>query len=98
MDLGTCPHGYGFGGTGKKSNNRQFDEYGQAFGKADVLGCYLDLDHGEIAYTKNGVDLGLAFSLKPQHLKQAIYPAVVLKVGILRLEIFETAFISSCSG
>ncbi len=23
LDLGTCPHGYGFGGTGKKSNNRQ---------------------------------------------------------------------------
>lgn len=84
LDLGTCPHGYGFGGTGKKSNNRQFDEYGQAFGKADVLGCYLDLDHGEIAYTKNGVDLGLAFSLKPQHLKQAIYPAVVLKNAEMR--------------
>ena len=23
LDLGTCPFGYGFGGTGKKSNNRQ---------------------------------------------------------------------------
>ena len=25
LDLGTCQFGYGFGGTGKKSNNKQFD-------------------------------------------------------------------------
>lgn len=23
LNLGTCPHGFGFGGTGKKSNKRQ---------------------------------------------------------------------------
>ena len=28
LNLGTCPEGFGFGGTGKKSNKRQFDEYG----------------------------------------------------------------------
>ena len=27
-DLGTDRDGFGFGGTGKKSNNRQFDSYG----------------------------------------------------------------------
>ncbi len=32
LDLGTCKHGFGFGGTGKKSNNRQFDDYGEPFG------------------------------------------------------------------
>lgn len=29
LDLGTDRFGFGFGGTGKKSNNRQFDDYGQ---------------------------------------------------------------------
>ena len=33
LDLGTCKYGYGYGGTGKKSNNRQFDDYGGPFGK-----------------------------------------------------------------
>ncbi len=31
LDLGTDKLGYGFGGTGKKSNNRQFDNYGEVF-------------------------------------------------------------------
>ena len=80
LDLGTCKFSFGFGGTGKKSNNRQFDDYGEAFGKGDVIGCYLDLDNLEIAYTKNGVDLGLAFSI-PNTLKGSpFFPAVVLKV------------------
>jgi ATP-dependent RNA helicase DDX1 len=42
--LGTCRFGFGFGGTGKKSNNKQFDDYGGPFGKADIIGCQLDLD------------------------------------------------------
>jgi hypothetical protein len=45
LDLGTCRFGFGFGGTGKKSNNKQFDDYGGPFGKADVIGCHLDLEN-----------------------------------------------------
>lgn len=82
LDLGTCRFGYGFGGTGKKSNNKQFDSYGEAFGKSDVMGCYLDLDNGEISYTKNGQDLGLAFKINSQLLKKPFFPAIVLKVII----------------
>jgi len=29
LDLGTDRDGFGFGGTGKKSNARQFDSYGE---------------------------------------------------------------------
>lgn len=29
LDLGTDKYGFGFGGTGKKSNNKQFDDYGE---------------------------------------------------------------------
>ena len=28
-NLGTCAHGFGFGGTGKKSNSKQFDDGGE---------------------------------------------------------------------
>lgn len=31
LDLGTDRFGFGFGGTGKKSNNRQFDDYGEVY-------------------------------------------------------------------
>lgn len=84
LDLGTDGQGFGFGGTGKKSNARQFDSYGEPFGLSDVVGCFLDLDAHEIYFSKNGVDLGLAFAL-PGHLhKAAFYPAAVVKNAELR--------------
>ena len=79
LDLGTCKFGFGFGGTGKKSNNKQFDSYGRAFGKGEVLGCYLDLDNSEIYYTINGEDQGRAFSINNQLRGHKFFPAVVLK-------------------
>ena len=80
LDLGTCKNGFGFGGTGKKSNCKQFDSYGESFGLQDTIGCYLDLDDMAIYYTKNGVDLGKAFSLRSNFKKTPFFPAVVLKV------------------
>ncbi len=79
--MGTCPNGYGFGGTGKKSNNRQFDDFGEPFGKGDCIGCYIDLDNQEIYFTKNGVDLGLAFTIPKSQSQKTFFPAIVLKVS-----------------
>lgn len=79
LDLGTDRFGFGFGGTGKKSNNRQFDDYGEAFGKSDVIGCCLNLDRKEVRWTKNGKDLGCAFGLPGSLSSETFYPAVVLK-------------------
>ncbi|XP_015121411.1 ATP-dependent RNA helicase Ddx1 [Diachasma alloeum] len=79
LDLGTDKFGWGFGGTGKKSNSKQFDNYGEAFGMHDVIGCLLDLSKGEIRFTKNGTDLGKAFDLNAQQRSQTFFPAVVLK-------------------
>lgn len=79
LDLGTCKFGFGFGGTGKKSNCRQFDDYGEPFGLHDVIGCYLDLDNMSMSYTKNGIDLGKAFSIRNDLKNANFYPAVVLK-------------------
>lgn len=77
--MGTDKFGWGYGGTGKKSNSKQFDNYGEAFGMNDTIGCLLDLDKGEIKFFKNGVDLGTAFTLVGQQKTQTFYPAVVLK-------------------
>ncbi|XP_022673538.1 ATP-dependent RNA helicase DDX1-like [Varroa destructor] len=79
LDLGTDKQGYGFGGTGKKSYNKNFDSYGEAFGIHDVIGCYLDLDNNIIKWSKNGVDFGTAFEIGSQLRNVPFFPAVVLK-------------------
>lgn len=79
LDLGTDAWGYGFGGTGKKSNNKNFDSYGEPFGINDTIGCFLDLDSGEVAFSKNGKHLGRAFNLPDSIRSKAFHPAVVLK-------------------
>lgn len=38
LNLGTDKEGYGFGGTGKKSFNKQFDDYGEV-GFISVIVC-----------------------------------------------------------
>ncbi|RMC17229.1 hypothetical protein DUI87_05807 [Hirundo rustica rustica] len=52
--LGTDKFGFGFGGTGKKSHNKQFDSYGEEFTMHDTIGCYLDTEKGQIKFSKNG--------------------------------------------
>ncbi|XP_029937344.1 ATP-dependent RNA helicase DDX1-like [Myripristis murdjan] len=84
LDLGTDKYGFGFGGTGKKSHNKQFDSYGEEFTMHDTIGCYLDLDNGHVSYSKNGNDFGLAFEI-PQHLKnQPFFASCVLKNAELK--------------
>lgn len=81
LDLGTDRWGFGFGGTGKKSNNKQFDDYGSPFGLSDVIGCGLDLDSNQISFWKNGQHLGVAFQIPPEFTNKAFFPALVLKVA-----------------
>lgn len=91
-DLGTCKYGFGFGGTGKKSNARQFDDYGEPFGKSDVIGCCLDFTFGEIRFLKNGIDLRVAFQI-PQFMRNdSFYPAVVLKNAEMAFNFGQTPF------
>ncbi|KAJ2942815.1 hypothetical protein O0L34_g15002 [Tuta absoluta] len=92
LDLGTCRFGFGFGGTGKKSNNKQFDDYGNAFGKNDVIGCMINLNNGEIKYTKNGEDLGVAFRIEPPRRSDCYFPAVVLKNAEMSFNFGTTPF------
>lgn len=79
LDVGTDKASFGFGGTGKKSHAKQFQDYGESFGLGDTIGCWLDFDSGQIGYTKNGAQLGSAFSI-PQALRgRPLFPAISLK-------------------
>eukprot|EP00061_Rhincodon_typus_P011437 g36443.t1 len=90
--IGTDKFGFGFGGTGKKSHCKQFDSYGEEFTMHDTIGCYIDLDKGDVKFSKNGKDLGRAFDI-PAHLKnQAFFAACVLKNAELKFNFGEEEF------
>ncbi|CAK9304419.1 unnamed protein product [Gordionus sp. m RMFG-2023] len=79
FDLGTDRLGFGFGGTGKKSFNKQFDTYGESFTFGDTIGCYLNTDDHTIKFSKNGKDFGMAYKI-PDYLKETpLYPSICLK-------------------
>jgi len=63
LELGTDGLSWGYGGTGKRSHARAFQDYGPAFGAGDAVGCCLDLERGEVAFTRNGQGLGAAYEL-----------------------------------
>lgn len=92
LDLGTDNFGYGYGGTGKKSNAKNFEDYGTAYGKNDVIGCLLNLNTGEISYTRNGEDLGVAFKLNQSRRCDCYFPAVVLKNAEMSFNFGKTPF------
>ena len=80
LELGTDKGSYGYGGTGKKSNSKDFKDYGAAFGAGDIIGCYISLSGsgGSIQYTKNGAALGCAYEL-PAVGSTFYFPAICLK-------------------
>lgn len=92
LDLGTDKFGYGFGGTGKKSWAKQFDTYGEPFGINDTIGCYLDLQKGEVKWSKNGVDLGKAYDIPGNMRSEKFYAAVVLKNAEMNFNFGATSF------
>ncbi|TKS80680.1 Heterogeneous nuclear ribonucleoprotein U-like protein 1 [Collichthys lucidus] len=81
--LGEEPFSFGYGGTGKKSADCKFADFGERFGENDVIGCYIDFDSGdevEMGYSKNGVSLGVAFRTTKEALAgRALFPHVLVK-------------------
>jgi ATP-dependent RNA helicase DDX1 len=78
-DLGKDEKGFGFGGTGKKANGNNFDDYGESFTLNDVIGCYIDFENGAIHYSKNGKEFPTAFNISKKLINSSFFPAVVLK-------------------
>jgi len=78
--LGDTMESWGWGGTGKKSTNNQFDDYGGAFGVGDVIGVIMDVDNLSISFTKNGKFMGIAFnSIAPAAKTIGLFPHILLK-------------------
>uniref|UniRef100_A0A674N1J7 Heteroous nuclear ribonucleoprotein U like 1 n=1 Tax=Takifugu rubripes TaxID=31033 RepID=A0A674N1J7_TAKRU len=81
--LGEEAFSFGYGGTGKKSENCKFSDFGEKFGENDVIGCYIDFESGEeveMGYSKNGVSLGVAFRTTKEALAgRALFPHVLVK-------------------
>ncbi|CAK8676977.1 unnamed protein product [Clavelina lepadiformis] len=80
LQLGEDKNSFGFGGTGKKSVNRKFLNYGRRFEKGDVIGCYLAMENGwvDISYSVNGRCCGSAFKVR-WITDEALFPHVLTK-------------------
>ncbi|KAK5979187.1 hypothetical protein GCK32_003563, partial [Trichostrongylus colubriformis] len=94
LDLGTDDESFGFGGTGKKSTKRKFEDYGESFTTGDVMGCYLDLDNGRMWWSKNGKEYEVAFRLETKFSSPhcALHPAVLVQNSSLELNFGATPF------
>merc|ERR1719420_2082562 len=78
--LGDTAESWGWGGTGKKSHNNNFADYGGQFKAGDVIGCVVDMEQGTISYTKNGQFCGVAFDNVPAAASHTgIFPHILLK-------------------
>eukprot|EP00057_Strongylocentrotus_purpuratus_P020501 XP_011674975.1 PREDICTED: heterogeneous nuclear ribonucleoprotein U-like protein 1 isoform X2 [Strongylocentrotus purpuratus] len=81
LQLGEEDFSFGYGGTGKASVKCKFVDFGEKFGVGDVIGAYVDFE-GEkptISYTKNGTDLGVAFTIEEDLNGQALFPHFMVK-------------------
>ncbi|OON19217.1 DEAD/DEAH box helicase, partial [Opisthorchis viverrini] len=94
-DVGTDAESFGFGGTGKMSHRRQFDSYGESFGKGDCVGCFLDLNNGTISWSKNGKLFGKAYDVPAPLRSAGLFPSVCLKNAEIRFNFGATAFTHS---
>jgi ATP-dependent RNA helicase DDX1 len=79
LDLGTDSEGFGYGGTGKKSHEREFLNYGEPYGEGDVIGCFIDFDKSKIFFSKNEKVFETAFEIPTSLQKCAFYPSICLK-------------------
>ncbi|XP_078097793.1 heterogeneous nuclear ribonucleoprotein U-like protein 1 isoform X2 [Mustelus asterias] len=81
--LGEEEFSFGYGGTGKKSTNCKFQDYGERFSENDVMGCLINFEAGEdveMSFTKNGRWLGVAFRARKMALGGLpLFPHVLTK-------------------
>lgn len=79
LELGRDAHGFGYGGTAKKSHGNAFSDYGRPYGAGAVVGCLLDLEGMSIAYCLDGEPLETAFPLDAKFKGSVFFPAFCIK-------------------
>lgn len=82
LQLGERLNSFAYGGSGQKSVNNEFSEYGCTFGLDDVVGVYLNLESFPctIQYTVNGKEQGIAFEFNKTDLEgEALFPHISSK-------------------
>lgn len=81
---------YAFDGSRRfKFHNGKEDVYGQSWKAGDVVGCFYNVKNGEISYSLNGTNLGVAFTVQTKERDTDIlFPALSCNGGeILELHI-----------
>ncbi|XP_064092997.1 tigger transposable element-derived protein 1-like isoform X2 [Macrobrachium nipponense] len=82
MTLGEEPFSYGYDGTAKASTDLKIKDYGQPFGKGDVIGCFLDMDSEPItmSFSVNGKNFGKCYEVSRHSLRgKALFPHILTK-------------------
>ncbi|XP_067831762.1 heterogeneous nuclear ribonucleoprotein U-like protein 2 [Heptranchias perlo] len=82
LQLGDGEFSYGYDGAGRKWENSKFEDYGEKFDENDVIGCFANFDGEEVelSFSKNGVCLGVAFTVSKESLaEKALFPHVLSK-------------------
>jgi len=78
--LGDTTESWGWGGTGKKSHNNTYADYGGRYSVGDVVGVIVDIDNLQISFTKNGQFMGVAFNnITDAVLTTGLFPHILVK-------------------
>lgn len=71
--LGADEHSWGYiGDKALYYQRNRVKSYGEGFGEGDIIGVRVDSENGTLSFSKNGVDLGIAF----ENIVGEVYPAV----------------------
>nr|CDS26365.1 e1b 55 kda associated protein [Hymenolepis microstoma] len=83
LTLGEEQNSFGYGGTGKKSTDGKFEDYGSSFKEGDVIGAFLEFTDSEviITFSVNGANQGECFRFDKSSLGEnsALFPHVYVK-------------------
>eukprot|EP00669_Euglena_mutabilis_P003080 TRINITY_DN14010_c0_g1_i1.p1 TRINITY_DN14010_c0_g1~~TRINITY_DN14010_c0_g1_i1.p1 ORF type:complete len:710 (-),score=235.87 TRINITY_DN14010_c0_g1_i1:342-2171(-) len=85
LNLGNDEQSWGFGSTGKRSNQSQFIEYGRPWCGGDLITCLLDCTTGWISFMHNGRDLGVAYQVNDWLRGVPLFPHILTKNSELTL-------------
>uniref|UniRef100_UPI003AAF542B heterogeneous nuclear ribonucleoprotein U-like protein 2 n=1 Tax=Centroberyx gerrardi TaxID=166262 RepID=UPI003AAF542B len=93
--LGEDDFSYAYDGRGKKVSGGKEEEFGEPFSEGDIIGCYASFSTegaAELSFHKNGLFVGVAFSLGVAVLQgRALFPHALCKSCSVRFLLDPTA-------